>query len=73
MVKAGIRNTAKITDEIKKVIDGTPSARVQYINIVDPGTLADVATIRGKALLAMAVFIGKTRLIDNTMLGDVRE
>jgi pantothenate synthetase len=43
-------------------------ARVDYAALVDPVDLEPVSRLRGKSLLALAVFIGTTRLIDNTYL-----
>lgn len=45
-----------------------PQARIDYISLVDPESLEDVDRLQGSALLALAVFIGNTRLIDNTLL-----
>ena len=45
-----------------------PSVRIDYVNLVDPDTLEDVATLDRRTLLALAVWIGKTRLIDNGIL-----
>jgi pantoate--beta-alanine ligase len=42
---------------------------VQYVSCADYDTLEELGTVKGKALLSMAVFIGKTRLIDNFVLG----
>ena len=46
-----------------------PLADVQYVSCADYDTLEELETVKGKALLSMAVFIGKTRLIDNFVLG----
>ena len=45
-----------------------PQARAEYVALVHPDTLAPVATVDGTALLALAVWIGNTRLIDNRLL-----
>jgi pantoate--beta-alanine ligase len=45
-----------------------PLARLEYARLCDPDTLAEIERIRGRALLALAVQIGKTRLIDNAVL-----
>jgi pantoate--beta-alanine ligase len=48
-----------------------PLARLQYVSCADPDTLQELAgSIQGKALLSMAVYLGKTRLIDNLVIGD---
>ena len=52
---------AAMTEEIKK----EPLAKIDYVEIVDWNTLEPVETVEGPILTAMAVYIGKTRLIDN--------
>jgi pantoate--beta-alanine ligase len=42
--------------------------RVDYLSLCDPDTLDEVAVIHGPTLMAMAVWLGKTRLIDNRLL-----
>jgi len=50
------------------VIAGQALARLEYAALVDPETLEDVSVVQAAALLALAVHIGRTRLIDNCML-----
>jgi pantoate--beta-alanine ligase len=45
-----------------------PGARLQYAAVVDPATLEPLATSEGPALLALAVHVGSTRLIDNLLV-----
>jgi pantoate--beta-alanine ligase len=47
------------------LIEAEPLARVDYVEAVDPLDLDSVAEIRGDVLIALAVFVGSTRLIDN--------
>jgi pantoate--beta-alanine ligase len=54
---------------MKEVIAAEPRAQMQYVSCADYDTLEELEVIKGKALLSMAVFIGKTRLIDNFILG----
>ena len=54
---------------MKEVLAGEPLADVQYVSCADYDTLEELETVTGKALLSMAVFMGKTRLIDNLILG----
>jgi pantoate--beta-alanine ligase len=49
-------------------IAAEPLARLQYASCADRETLQELATVTDGALLSMAVFIGKTRLIDNVLL-----
>jgi pantoate--beta-alanine ligase len=52
-----------------EVLEGEPLAKVQYVSCADYETLKELQQITGKSLLSMAVFFGKTRLIDNLVLG----
>ncbi len=58
----------KITDEMKKLIETEPLARIDYVKAVDGLTMQQVDTIKAPALIAIAVYIGNTRLIDNLMI-----
>lgn len=60
---------ARIVDIVRREIAGDPSILIQYIEVVDPETLQGVEKIKGRAQLAVAVFSGKTRLIDNVAIG----
>lgn len=64
-VAAGERDAARLVSGIRAIIDAEPLARVDYVEAVNPETLDPVAELRGEALVALAVFIGPTRLIDN--------
>jgi pantoate--beta-alanine ligase len=64
-VAAGERDAAKIIAGIRAVLEAEPLARIDYVAAVDPETLEPVAELRGDVLVALAVFIGSTRLIDN--------
>ena len=68
LIKAGERETKKITKMMEETIQKTPTAKIDYISIVDTGNLKDVNVISGEILIALAVFIGKTRLIDNIIV-----
>jgi len=50
------------------VITEEPLARLEYATLADPETLEEVSTVCAPTLLALAVYIGKTRLIDNCIL-----
>ena len=54
--------------KMKEVLAREPLANVQYVSCADYDTLEELDTVTGKALLSMAVFVGKTRLIDNVIL-----
>ena len=64
VIAAGCSSTA-IWQEMKKVIDAEPLAKIDYISVVDALTMQPVEKVERDVLVAMAVYIGKTRLIDN--------
>jgi len=66
---AGNKSATEIVDLVSKVIAETPLARIDYVELVDAETLQQIETVRPNSLLALAVFFGKTRLIDNIRLG----
>ena len=65
MVKNGETDAAKVVDAMKKNIEIEPMAKIDYVKIVDAMTMQQIPTIDRPILCAMAVYIGKTRLIDN--------
>jgi pantoate--beta-alanine ligase len=67
-ISAGERDPAKVIAGIQAVIEAEPLARVDYVEAVDPVDLEPLAGIGGDVLIALAVFIGSTRLIDNIRL-----
>lgn len=68
LAAGGERSAAAVRAAMESVIARESSARIDYIDIVDDATLEPVKTIDRPALAALAVFIGKTRLIDNAVL-----
>ncbi len=65
----GERNSKKIIDSMRDLINAKDTAKIDYIKVVDLDTVKDITQIKDKALIALAVFIGKTRLIDNIIVG----
>jgi len=65
MIKNGEREAARIREQMVNLISAEPLARIDYVEIVDLQTLEPLATIEGDALVAVAVYFGRTRLIDN--------
>lgn len=65
LVKNGEKNAAKVAEAIREVIESEPLAKIDYVEIVDFDYIQTVETIEGPVLAAVAVYIGKTRLIDN--------
>lgn len=69
LYEGGERDGEKIRAKMKELIADEPLAQMQYVSCADYDSLEELDAIKGKALLSMAVFIGKTRLIDNFVLG----
>jgi pantoate--beta-alanine ligase len=67
--EAGERDANKLRAIMEETIAAEPLAEMQYVSCADYDTLEELETISGKSLLSMAVFVGKTRLIDNFVLG----
>jgi pantoate--beta-alanine ligase len=65
----GERGAADLAREARAVLDAEPLARVDYVEVLDAESLAEVTTLERPAVLALAVRLGRTRLIDNTVLG----
>lgn len=69
LFEAGERKADVLRNKMKEVLDSEPLAKTQYVSCADYDSLEELNLIENKALLSMAVFIGKTRLIDNFVLG----
>jgi pantoate--beta-alanine ligase len=67
--EAGERDAEKLRAIMRETLAAEPLARMQYVSCANYDTLEELETVSGKALLSMAVFVGKTRLIDNMVLG----
>ena len=67
-VNGGIMGAAVIRNAMVAMIQEQPDAVIDYVSIVDPETLEDIAEVRGKAVAAVAVNFGRARLIDNRIL-----
>jgi pantoate--beta-alanine ligase len=65
---SGVRNASDLRRTMLGVLKSEAEAQVEYAEVVDPDTLESVADVSKGALLAIAVRIGKTRLIDNVLL-----
>lgn len=65
MVTEGETDARRILEAMTAHIQAEPLARIDYVSAVDGVTMLPVDTIQGSVLVAMAVYIGKTRLIDN--------
>ena len=66
----GERQAEALRRIMTEVLQSEPLARTQYVSVADPESLAELRGEVGRALLSMAVFLGKTRLIENVTVGD---
>ena len=71
MVKNGERDSQKVVSAMVELISNEPLAKIDYVKIVDLKTMQQVKTIEKPILCAIAVYIGKTRLIDNFIFEEV--
>ncbi len=65
MIENGENDAKAVKDKIRSIIEAEPLAKVDYVEIVDWNQLEEVDSTEGDILAAVAVYIGKTRLIDN--------
>ena len=70
----GEHNAARLTELVRATIEKEPLARIDYVNVNDAETLAQLDKIDERpVLVSLAVFIGNSRLIDNVVLGKVKK
>ena len=70
----GERNAARLTELVRTTIEAEPLARIDYVGVNDAETLERLDKIDDRAaLVSLAVFVGKTRLIDNVVLGKTKK
>ena len=70
LMEAGERNAETVTGAMKQLIEAEPLARIDYVEMVSWDGIKSVEVAEGPVLVAMAVYIGKTRLIDNFIFGE---
>jgi pantoate--beta-alanine ligase len=68
LVASGERDPERISEEMERMLSAKRSMKKDYISIVDPDALKKLDRIDDEALVAVAAYIGKTRLIDNIVL-----
>jgi len=66
---SGKKSAKEIVDLTRKIIGEAPLARIDYVDFVDADTLQPIEVVGPNSLLVLAVFFGKTRLIDNIVFG----
>jgi pantoate--beta-alanine ligase len=67
--RAGERSTAALLAAARTPIEAEPLARIDYVELRDADELTPLDRVERPAVLALAVFVGATRLIDNRVLG----
>lgn len=65
---SGEESSKQLIETAREVLAQEPLVRIDYIAVVNPDTLENVPTVNGGALVAVAAFVGATRLIDNILL-----
>lgn len=68
LTQQGLRNRKEIVSRLQAFIKTFPGTMIDYIFLGDPDTLTESEVIPSPALLALAVYVGKTRLIDNSVI-----
>jgi len=69
LYEAGERRASVILGKIKEKLESTEGVVLQYVEIRDAETLERIETIEGPVVIALAAWVGRTRLIDNIILG----
>jgi len=68
MLESGVLDSREIKSTIEKIINSVSSSKIDYIEIVSIADLLPIKQLSGEILIALAVVVGKTRLIDNMMV-----
>lgn len=68
LIEKGERDPGKVRGEIMRILETSPGIKVDYVEVADGDTLDELSTLKGHVILAAAVYVGKTRLIDNINL-----
>jgi pantoate--beta-alanine ligase len=72
-VVEGIMDARKLIREATALIGSQPHVKIDYVTLCNPETLEDVEQVEGPTLMALAVRVGKTRLIDNAILKPIAD
>ncbi len=68
LIEAGERDASRVKERIVRKLSSSPMILIDYVELVDAGTLKSIQEVKGSVLIAVAVKIGDTRLIDNVKL-----
>ena len=70
----GTRDPLRLGNQVRAVVEKEPAMALEYVSVADPRTLAELRLPANQAVVSVAARVGKTRLIDNALLGmDVSE
>jgi pantoate--beta-alanine ligase len=69
----GERQADALRAAMRRVLDAEPLARTDYASVADPASFRELESLEGPALLSLAVFLGRARLIDNLLLDPAQE
>ena len=72
-VAQGISDARQLIHEASELIRSYPYTKIDYVSVCDPETLENVSRVEGPTLMALAVWVGKTRLIDNMILKPIED
>ncbi len=67
--ESGRKTANEVVELVRKIIGEAPLARIDYVELVDADTLQPTSLVKPNSLVTLAVYFGKTRLIDNIRLG----
>jgi len=70
LFEAGECRAGEILARVREILGAAAGIRIDYLAVCDAETLEEIETVRGEAVLAVAVFVGNTRLIDNVVLSE---
>lgn len=68
LIEAGERDAGRVLVRMRTLIEAEPTARIDYVEAVGPENLEPVSVLKNGTLIALAVWIGRTRLIDNLIV-----
>ena len=72
MIEVGEKDASAIRAEMCGILGRVPAMEIEYVSIVDAGTLEEIERIGGRVLVAVAVRLGTARLIDNILVDTTR-
>jgi pantoate--beta-alanine ligase len=68
LIRSGVTDARRVRQAMRRLVSSQPDARIDYIQIVDTKKLEPVQKIQGEVLIALAVYFGRARLIDNIII-----